>query len=157
MHIAVGLGSSLGDRRATLERTVHALHATPGLRVEAVSRWYVSPPMRGGTAQGWFLNGVVRLESDLDPWAVLARCRALEEAAGRRRARFWGDRTLDLDLLVADGFTSADPALVLPHPGVGVRPFVDLPLAEVWPAAAPAPARDGCWPVAALAWPRPLA
>lgn len=157
MHIAVGLGSSLGDRRATLERAVHALHVTPGLRVEAVSRWYVSPPMRGGTARGRFLNGVVRLRSSLDPWALLARCRALEEAAGRRRARFWGDRTLDLDLLVAEGFSSVDPELVLPHPGVGVRPFVDLPLAEVWPVPRPRHALAGCWPVAALAWPRPPA
>lgn len=157
MQVAIGLGASMGDRRATLERTVLALHLTPGLSVRAVSRWYASPPMRGGTATGWFLNGVVRLESSLDPWALLDRCRELETAAGRRRARFWGDRPLDLDVLHVEGWTSDAPALRVPHPGLAQRPFVHVPLREVWPEAlagvTTSPAR-GLWPVGALAWPR---
>ncbi len=157
VRVAIGLGASLGPRRLTLERTVMALHATPGLRVLAVSRWYRSPPMAGGTAVGRFLNGVVLLHSTLDPWQVLARCRELELASGRRRARFWGDRTLDLDVLAVEGWTSDDPDLRVPHPGLCSRPFVYVPLAEVWPEALPRgvpPAPVGLWAVGALAWPR---
>lgn len=135
LRIAIGLGSSLGDRRGTLERTLRELDATVGLTLLRVSRWYRTPPMRGGSARGWFLNGVALYECALKPGEVLARCRELEERAGRRRARFWGDRTLDLDVLVVEGVRSDDPELTLPHPGIPNRPFVLLPLAEAWPDA----------------------
>ena len=69
-------------------------------------------------------------------------------------------RTLDLDLIDAEGFTSDVPELRLPHPGMTTRPFVVAPLREVWPEAladAPAPPLHGTWPVGAVAWPRPSA
>jgi 2-amino-4-hydroxy-6-hydroxymethyldihydropteridine diphosphokinase len=154
---AIGLGSSLGPRRATLERAVQRLAATPGIRVLRVSRWWRTPPMRGGTARGWFLNGVVQVETSLSPDQLLDRCVALEVAAGRRRARHWGDRTLDLDLLHVEGVTADGPRLVLPHPGIACRPFVRLPLREAWSDArdprtgqrwADAPTAPGPQPVA---------
>ena len=135
MKVAIGLGASMGDRRRTLEIALCQLDATPGLRLVRASRWVRTPPMKGGTATGWFLNGVALFECERDVYAVLDRCRALEDAAGRRRARWWGDRPLDLDLIVAEGVQSADPRLVLPHPGVADRPFVLEPLREVWPEA----------------------
>nr|MBA2320523.1 2-amino-4-hydroxy-6-hydroxymethyldihydropteridine diphosphokinase [Deltaproteobacteria bacterium] len=95
-------------------------------------RWWRTPPMRGGTARGWFLNGVAVVRTELSPEDLLDRCIALERRAGRRRARYWGDRTLDLDLLHVEGVVSDGPRLVLPHPGIARRPFVVLPLREVW-------------------------
>jgi len=135
VKLAVGLGSNLGDRRSILEMVLRRLDARPGLSVVRTSRWYRTPPMRGGTAHGWFLNGVTLLECDLSLEALLAFCISLEEQAGRRPARFWGDRPLDLDLLLAEGVVHDDPALTLPHPGVANRPFVLVPLLEVWPDA----------------------
>lgn len=135
MKVAVGLGSNLGDRRATLELAVRKLHARPGLTVRRTSRWYRTPPMRGGTARGWFLNGAVLLDSALDLDSLLEFCIGLEGLAGRRRSRFWGDRPLDLDLLHAAGVVRDDPWLTLPHPGIARRPFVLEPLLEVWPDA----------------------
>lgn len=135
MRFAVGLGSSLGDRRAHLELAVRKLHVTRGLRVLRTSRWYRSPPLPGGAARNWFLNGVTLLEGTVTPEAVLARCRELEDQAGRRRARFWGDRSLDLDLLLAEGVISDTPSLTLPHAGIAKRSFVLQPLLEVWPDA----------------------
>lgn len=135
MRVAVGLGSNLGDRRATLELVVRKLDAHPGLRVLRTSRWYRTPPMRGGTASGWFLNGVVLLDCEIPLVDLLDLCIALEERAGRRRSRFWGDRSLDLDVLHAEGVIRDDPRLTLPHPGISDRPFVLEPLHEVWPDA----------------------
>jgi 2-amino-4-hydroxy-6-hydroxymethyldihydropteridine diphosphokinase len=89
--------------------------------------------MRGGTARNPFLNGVVLLCTSLRPEELLELCQAEERRAGRRRATFWGDRTLDLDLLVVDGLVRESPALTLPHPGVSTRDFVRRPLLEVWP------------------------
>lgn len=134
-RVAVALGSSLGDRRAQVERAVHAIAARAGARDLRVSRWYRTPPMRGGTARGWFLNGVVAFETALDPLEVLDLCVALERRSGRRRARHWGDRTLDLDLLLAGDRIVDHPRLQLPHPAIADRAFVLLPLREAWPDA----------------------
>lgn len=135
MKLAIGLGSSLGDRRVTLELAWRRLASMPGMQFLRGSRWYHSPPLVGGTARNPFLNGVVLFECGIPLEDVLARCQALEQAFGRRRARYWGDRTLDLDLLLADGVVRDAPRLVLPHPAILSRPFVWRPLREVWPDA----------------------
>lgn len=135
MRVAIGLGSSLGDRRGQLELAVRRLAAHPGLHLLRVSRWYRTPPMRGGTARNPFLNGVALFESSLDPDELLARCVSIEERAGRRRGSHWADRTLDLDLLLMDGCVIDRPDLRIPHPGIARRPFVMVPLLEVWPDA----------------------
>ena len=157
MKIAIGLGASLGPRRDTLERTVQQLHAHADCTIVRVSRWYRSAPMRGGTASGLFLNGVAVVDTTLRPRALLAVCQDLEEDAGRRRARYWGDRTLDLDLLYAEGAEDDATDLTLPHPGLWSRPFVYWPLWEAWPdlrpllRQRPAPPRHGIVAVGAFA------
>lgn len=134
MRVAIALGSSLGDRRAHLELAVLRLRRR-GLVYRGGSSVVLTPPMRGGTARGWFLNAVAVFDTALSPREVLAVCRDLEAKAGRRRARFWGDRTLDLDVLLCDQLVSDDPELRLPHPAIAVRPFFLEPLLEVWPDA----------------------
>lgn len=132
MKVAIGLGCSLGDRRATLELTIRKIAATAGITVLRTSRWYRTPPMRGGTAKGWFLNGVVLIETDRTLEDLLALCVSLESGADRRRSQFWGDRPLDVDLLLAEGAQRAEPHLQVPHPGIASRAFVLRPLVEVW-------------------------
>ena len=133
--LAIGLGSSLGDRRRHLDDAVRALDRTHGMALVRCSRLVRTPPMQGGTATGWFLNAVALFRTTLGPHAVLARCRDLEAAAGRRRSRFWGDRTLDLDLVLDEVYIVDDAELRLPHPSLGARRFVVEPLLEVWPDA----------------------
>ncbi|MEZ4319453.1 MAG: 2-amino-4-hydroxy-6-hydroxymethyldihydropteridine diphosphokinase [Myxococcota bacterium] len=135
MKGAIALGSSLGDRVARLDGAVRKIGAHPDVRVLRCSRWYRTPPMRGGSATGWFLNGVVVFETSLGARELLELCRELEARAGRRRARYWGDRTLDLDLLVLGDQVVDAPDLTVPHPAIAARPFVRTPLEEVWPDA----------------------
>jgi 2-amino-4-hydroxy-6-hydroxymethyldihydropteridine diphosphokinase len=86
---------------------------------------------------------VVRLETELEPHALLETCRRLEREAGRERLEHWGPRTLDVDIVWIDGVTLDEPDLVVPHPRMRERPFVLAPLADVapdlvapdWPAA----------------------
>ena len=136
-RLAIGLGSSLGDRAAALTLAIRSLSVVPGLRLLRCSAFVRTPPLAGGSARNWFLNGVALFawDGELALTDVLARCVALEERAGRRRGRFWGDRPLDLDLLLAEGVIGDDPRLVLPHPAIRSRPFVLGPLLEVWPDA----------------------
>lgn len=128
----IGLGSNLGDRRATLERAVRWLDTMAGVEVEAHSSWYETPPM--GPPQPGFLNGVVRISTGLAPLALLEVLRTLEAAGGRVRSGHWAPRTLDLDLLLMDDLVMACPDLTVPHPGLSSRGFVLVPLCELDPA-----------------------
>ncbi len=130
---ALGLGSNLGDRLACLQGAVAALRETPRTRVVAWSSVYESPPM-GPVAQGPYLNAAVLIETALTARKLLDLALDIERRFGRVREIRWGPRTLDLDLLWIEDETIDEPGLVVPHPGLGERAFVLLPLAEVYPA-----------------------
>lgn len=129
----VALGSNLGDRRALLDGAVAALAETPGLQVRAVSAYHETAPVGGPVGQGPFLNAAVALATPLEPPALHARLRAIEDRAGRRRAERWGARTLDLDLLLHGDRIIETPQLTVPHPRMALRRFVLAPLAEIAP------------------------
>lgn len=118
----------------TLRRAAAALGRLPGLRPEALSRWYRTrpePPVPGAPD---FLNGVARLEGEVeDPAALLAALHAIEAGAGRTRPFPNAPRTLDLDLIAVGGMVRPAPDPVLPHPRAHLRRFVLEPLAEVAP------------------------
>ena len=134
-RVAIGLGSSIGCRARWIALGLQSLAHHPDLTCVRSSRLWASPPMRGGSAKGWFLNAVGLFRSELSPQELLAICIDIEDRARRRRAQRWGDRTLDLDLLVVEGATINEAKLQIPHPGIGDRDFVLRPLLEVWPGA----------------------
>ena len=82
-----------------------------------------------------YLNGVVVVETDLEPHALLDLLHRVEHAHGRTRDERWGDRTLDLDLIDVEGVQLADERLELPHPRAWQRAFVLQPWLDVDPDA----------------------
>ena len=123
----LGLGTNLGDRRQHL---VDAVEGMPDLlRVSSV---YETEPV-GGPEQDAYLNIVVELATELDPYGLLEVCRRLERAAGRQRRVRWGPRTLDVDVLWVEGVRMQDPELTVPHPRMFQRNFVVVPLLEIAP------------------------
>jgi 2-amino-4-hydroxy-6-hydroxymethyldihydropteridine diphosphokinase len=125
----VGLGSNLGPRWATLAGALADLALLdPELRCSSV---YESAPVGGPADQGRFLNLVVSLQSDLDPYALLGVAHRLEHQAGRVRTVVNGPRTLDVDLLYLEGVTLDDEELTLPHPRAAQRAFVLAPTEDV--------------------------
>ncbi len=127
---ADGMESPLETCRAAVRR----LAAEPGIAVTGQSRWYESEPVPV-SEQPWYVNGVVTIETALEPAALLARLHAIEASFGRVRRRRNEARPLDLDLIDHDGVVldGRDGGPVLPHPRAGVRAFVLLPLADVAP------------------------
>jgi len=129
----VALGSNLGDSRRYLGEAIEAMARLPSTRVTARSRLYRTPPW-GMLEQPPFLNAAVRLDTGLAAGELLDALLAIERAAGRtREGERWGPRTLDLDLLHMEGVRMADARLTLPHPRIGERAFVLLPLADLAP------------------------
>jgi 2-amino-4-hydroxy-6-hydroxymethyldihydropteridine diphosphokinase len=127
----IGLGANLGDRGAALARAVQALAAMPATRVAKVSGLYASAPIDAGGPD--YLNAVVELITTLAPLALLDALQAIEQAAGRERPYRNAPRTLDMDLLLHGDQRIACERLVVPHPRMGERAFVLLPLAELAP------------------------
>lgn len=138
----VALGSNLGDRTAHLD---HARERVGSLgELSGGSPIYETAPVGGPADQGPYLNAVLQIATDLPPRRLLDDLLAIERERGRTRDVPWGPRTLDLDLLWYDGRTIDEPGLVVPHPGIRMRPFVLAPLTDLapWVADADGPYSD---------------
>jgi len=131
----IGLGSNLGDRKAILDGALAQLRQTPELIVRSVSTYHETGPVGGPAGQGPFLNAAASLETTLEPIALLHRLQEIEADAGRVRTVRWGERTLDLDVLLFGDAIINMPKLSVPHPRMGVRRFVLVPLEEIAPDA----------------------
>ncbi len=128
----VGLGANLGPREVTLLRAVDLLAEADDVEVLAVSQLRDTEPV-GVLDQPSFLNGAVRIETTLEPRALLELLLGIERSLGRVRAERWGPRSVDLDLLVYGDETVDDPGLRIPHPRLHERRFALEPLAELDP------------------------
>lgn len=111
--------------------------------VVAVSPVYETEPVGGPAGQPPYLNVVVELCTPDGPGALLARCQAVESAAGRERSVRFGPRTLDADVLLVGDAVVRDPELEVPHPRMWERRFVLAPLADLAPELVPAHAMAG--------------
>jgi 2-amino-4-hydroxy-6-hydroxymethyldihydropteridine diphosphokinase len=127
----LSLGSNLGDRAAFLRLAVDGLRET----LVSVSSVYETKAW-GVEDQPDFLNAVCIVD---DParthWDWLRLGQSLEDKAGRVRELRWGPRTLDVDVVSVDEIRSAEPELLLPHPGTADRATVLVPWLEIDPAA----------------------
>jgi 2-amino-4-hydroxy-6-hydroxymethyldihydropteridine diphosphokinase len=147
--VLIALGGNVGDVRATFVQAIALIRARSNGTLLARSSDYDTPPW-GDTEQAPFVNACIRLETAVEPRALLATLHAVEKEFGRDRAgeRRWGPRTLDLDLLAYNDLAIDSPDLTLPHPRLFERAFVLVPLAEIAPdriiaGKTPAAALDG--------------
>lgn len=133
--VAIGLGTNLGDRHGNLRAAVERLAGhVDGLRCSGV--WASDAMLLPGSPADWaipFLNAVVVGRTRLGPHALLSALQAIELEMGRGPHRRWSPRTIDLDILSYGDRRIDDTRLRVPHRGIAERPFVLLPLAELWP------------------------
>jgi len=129
----VGLGSNLQGPTRQLENAFELLAEIPATRLIRKSSLYRSAPF-GGVEQPDFVNAAAALMTRLSAAELLRELQRIEDARGRERGDVrWGPRVLDLDLLVYSDQKIEEPDLIIPHPGIGERNFVLLPLGEVAP------------------------
>ncbi len=130
--IALGanLPSTAGDPAVTLD---HALTRLEELGVQIVSRssFYETPAWPDPNDPP-FVNAVAAVRTPLQPVELLALLHGVETEFGRLRSAPNAPRTLDIDLIDADG-AIVTHGITLPHPRAGVRAFVLVPLAEIAP------------------------
>lgn len=130
----IGLGGNVGDARAALDEAVNRFCDGDVVKLAARSADYRTPPW-GVVDQPPFINLCLRVETELSPRALLRRALSVEAGLGRNRAveRRWGPRTVDIDILAYDELSIDEPDLRLPHPRLGSRAFVLMPLVEIAP------------------------
>lgn len=130
----VGLGSNLANELGSpvehLQHALAAMQAHEQIRNVVVSSFYASAPM-GPQDQPDFINAVAGFETTLSPFALLAFCQQLEAQAKRARIRRWGERSLDVDILLYGAVQMTEPQLTIPHAGLLERNFVLIPLREL--------------------------
>jgi 2-amino-4-hydroxy-6-hydroxymethyldihydropteridine diphosphokinase len=135
--VVLGLGSNRGDSREILRGAIRALkkNILTNLREAPV---YETAPW-GITDQNWFFNTAVAGLFSGSPGELLEGVQRIEAAFGRDRSRErrWGERTLDIDILLfGDRVVSEAPVLEIPHPRLGERAFALVPLLDLLPMAA---------------------
>lgn len=132
----LGLGSNianaLGSPIEHIQQALTTLGHHQQVRDLQVSAFYASRPM-GPQDQPDFINVVIALETTLLPLALLDACQELETDAKRARLRHWGERSLDVDILLYGQAQINEMRLTVPHAGISDRNFVLVPLRELAP------------------------
>ena len=131
-NLYIGLGSNLGDRKALLDEALQLIDERVG-QVVRVSSYYETEPW-GFQSDNTFLNAAALVVTTLSPQRCLKETQRIERQLGRTDKTVDGifqDRPIDIDLLMYDNLHIEEPDLVLPHPHIEDREFVQLPLQEI--------------------------
>lgn len=124
------LGTNLGDRLANLQKAKGHLLGYD-IQIVKESSVYESEPW-GKSDQPYFLNMVLEVETKMNPHELLDACLSIETEMGRQRKEKWGERLIDIDILLYEDQIINDQSLQIPHPGIPDRRFTLMPLAEKW-------------------------
>lgn len=126
----IGIGSNIGDKVQQCEKAIAEILKFDHHKLLAKSSFFKTNPI-GYTSQDWFVNGVIKIETDLDPLDLLQALKAIESLLGRTETFHWGPREIDLDILLFDDKEIEMEELRIPHPLLHARQFVLIPLAEI--------------------------
>ena len=130
-RVVIGLGSNIEEPLTQLKGALKHLGAHPDVLPIKLSRIYLSAPV-GPQDQPDFHNAAVVADTNLTPQALLQWLLDVEHEMGRQRHRHWGERCIDLDLLLFDDLEMQTASLVVPHPRAHQRRFVLDPLIELF-------------------------
>lgn len=128
----LGLGTNLGNREEFLAAARRELNCHG--EIVASSRITETEPF--GSADAPFLNQVIEFHSTMEPSGLLDTIKQLEKSIGRQPRAHWGNREIDIDILLwdkekLDTVTPQGYNLIIPHPGLPDRPFLQTALREM--------------------------
>jgi 2-amino-4-hydroxy-6-hydroxymethyldihydropteridine diphosphokinase len=130
-HITyIGIGSNLGDKINQCKKAISEILKVDQHKLLAKSSLFKTQPI-GYNSQDWFVNGVIKIETDLEPLDLLRMLRTIESRLGRKETFRWRPRPIDLDILLFDEKEIKMEELQIPHPLMHERQFVLVPLAEI--------------------------
>lgn len=128
----IALGTNIGDRNKNLKEAIQSIRDNEKIELVNASSIYETDPV-GLTEQNQFLNMVLHVETNLNPFELLDFCLSVEAKLGRKREIRWGPRIIDLDILLYNQENIETEKLIIPHPRMKERAFVIVPLKEISP------------------------
>lgn len=130
MHTAyVAFGSNIGEKENYIKRALEKIEERK-IKIIKVSPIYETEPY-GVLDQDSFLNGVVKIETNLTPENLIKELLLIEKQLDRVRERRWGPRTIDLDIIFYDDLIINKNNLIIPHKDMENREFVLKPLCDI--------------------------
>ncbi|MGO2063071.1 2-amino-4-hydroxy-6-hydroxymethyldihydropteridine diphosphokinase [Leucobacter sp. UCMA 4100] len=136
--VLLAFGANLGDREATIREAQMMIANAAGVSEVKASplRETIAFRIDGPDPDApKYLNGVATLTTTLGAHELLDLVQSVEQHHGRTREVVWGDRTLDIDIIVFGGKAIADERLRVPHPRAHERDFVLSPWNDLDPHA----------------------
>jgi 2-amino-4-hydroxy-6-hydroxymethyldihydropteridine diphosphokinase len=128
-RVYLGLGSNLGARARNLAAARDRLRQK-GVRILRQSSVVETEPW-GDIHQPKFLNQVIEAEWHGSPGRLLEVAKDVEREGGRKPTWRWGPRLIDVDILLFGRRRVNRRDLVIPHPRMAERPFVQESLDEL--------------------------
>jgi 2-amino-4-hydroxy-6-hydroxymethyldihydropteridine diphosphokinase len=125
------LGTNLGDRRTNLKKALEEIERSVGA-VLMMSSIYQTAAW-GKLDQPDFYNQVVEVKTSLSGVELLETILSIESKLGRERKEKWGERLIDIDVLLMGDYIIQTERLVIPHPQLANRKFTLIPFAEIAP------------------------
>lgn len=138
------LGSNLGDRKANIENALSKMNDIFGVSYSKLSTLIETESW--GFVADRFINCAVLYSLELDEdniiesgLDILSKCKSIEKALGRedycqydcKGNRIYESRTIDIDILFIGKEVINTEKLTIPHPLIGRRDFVLIPLREI--------------------------
>jgi len=130
----IGLGSNLQNPQQQLNAAKIAIEQIPHIKITKCSSVYQSEAITlDGVSQPDYLNAVIQIETSLTPEDLLDELQSIEKLQGRVREKRWGERTIDLDILLFGDQQIKTDRLTIPHSEMKNRNFVLYPLSQIAP------------------------
>ena len=137
MRYYLSIGANLGEREVTIHQSLELIEQQIG-HITRCSSFYYSAPW-GFESEHAFCNICCSVETELEPFAMLAATQAIERQLGRTHKSVnqqYTDRTIDIDIIKAfdeegNEIRVESPELTIPHPLWQQRDFVCEPLKDI--------------------------
>jgi len=130
----IALGSNLHNPQQQLNAAKNAIEQISDTKIMHCSSIYQSEAITlDDEAQADYLNAVIQVETGLSADALLDGLQAIENRQGRVRDKRWGERTIDLDILLFGDQKIETKRLIIPHCEMKNRNFVLYPLYQIAP------------------------
>ncbi len=126
-NITIGIGGNIGNTKQLFDKLFLCLLKDSRFDLLETSPLLLNPPF-GYLKQNYFLNGIIRLKSNLCPNETLKVMQRYENKFGRKRSFQDAPRTLDIDIIFFDNKKINTEKLIIPHKDWANRESVIIPL-----------------------------
>ncbi len=125
----LSLGSNIGNSKENILKAYEIIESN-NIKIIKKSSFYETDPY-GYEDQDVFVNSVIKIETELNPYELLEICHVVEKELKRKRIIHWGPRTIDVDVLLFNDIIMNEEFLIIPHKEMTKRAFVLVPLLEI--------------------------